>query len=140
MCGDLEDYDPGKHTEILLETLKERIGKPTVSTASSWSQEIAAMDLVESNKELLAHFLMMGNAVTLKRNESEQLESIAQLAQVHAYLSGILTGLLLDDGALQQIGIQKFLAGFSLGREIDKNTSAAVAYGHSHGHAHSHDH
>ena len=140
MCGDLDDYDPGKHAEILLKKLKEQIGKPTINTSSSWSQELAAMDLVESNKELLAHFLMMGNAVTLKRNESERLESIAQLAQVHAYLSGVLTGLLLDDGALQQIGIQKFLAGFSLGREIDKNASAVVAHGHSHGHAPQHDH
>ena len=67
-----------------------------------------------------------------------QLESIAQMAQIHAYLSGILTGVLLDDGTLQQIGIQKFLEGVSVGRSIDQDVSSEVAHGHSHDHSHHH--
>jgi hypothetical protein len=82
--------------------------------------------------------MAMGTAVSKRRNENEQLESIAQMAQIHAYLSGILTGVLLDDGTLQQIGIQKFLEGVSVGRSIDQDVSSEVAHGHSHDHSHHH--
>ena len=108
MCGDLDDYDPGKHVELLLDGIKKHIGTPRVASSGSWAQDIADLDLTASNKELLAHFMAMGSAVSKRRDENEQLESIAQMAQIHAYLSGILTGVLLDDGTLQQIGIQKF--------------------------------
>ena len=116
------------------------------ASSSAWAQDIAGLDLSSSNKELLAHFLAMGSAVSKRRNESEQLESIAQMAQIHAYLSGVLTGVLLDDGSLQQIGIQKFLEGVSIGRSIDQDVSNDMSHGHSHDHGHSlgqghfHDH
>lgn len=140
MCGDLDDYDPGKHVELLLDGIKKHIGTPRVASSGTWAQDIADLDLTSSNKELLAHFMAMGSAVSKRRNESEQLESIAQMAQIHAYLSGVLTGVLLDDGTLQQIGIQKFLEGVSVGRAIDQDVSADIAHGHSHNHGHSHDH
>ena len=144
MCGDLDEYDPGKHVELLLDGIKKHIGAPRVASSSSWAQDIADLDLVSSNKELLAHFMAMGSAVSKRRSENEQLESIAQMAQIHAYLSGVLTGVLLDDGTLQQIGIQKFLEGVSVGRAIDQDVSNDMSHGHSHdhsqGHRHSHDH
>jgi len=140
MCGDLEDYDPGKHVELLLDGIKKHIGNPHVASSSTWAQDIANLDLPSSNKELLAHFMAMGTAVSKRRNENERLESIAQMAQIHAYLSGVLTGVLLDDGALQQIGIQKFLEGVSVGRSIDQDVSADIAHGHSHDHSHHHHH
>jgi hypothetical protein len=138
MCGDLDDYDPGKHVELLLDGIKMHIGTPRIASSSTWAQDVADLDLLSSNKELLAHFMAMGTAVSKRRNENEQLESIAQTAQIHAYLSGILTGVLLDDGTLQQIGIQKFLEGVSVGRSIDQDVSSEVAHGHSHDHSHHH--
>ena len=140
MCGDLDDYDPGKHVELLLDGIKKHIGTPRVASSGSWAQDIADLDLTSSNKELLAHFMAMGSAVSKRRDENEQLESIAQMAQIHAYLSGVLTGVLLDDGTLQQIGIQKFLEGVSVGRSIDQEVAADIAHGHSHGHHHEHHH
>ena len=146
MCGDLDEYDAGKHVELLLDGIKKHIGAPRIASSSTWARDIANLDLTSSNKELLAHFMAMGTAVSKRRNESEQLESIAQMAQLHAYLSGVLTGVLLDDGTLQQIGIQKFLEGVSVGRSIDQDVSTDMAHGHSHdhgysrGHGHSHDH
>ena len=140
MCGDLDDYDPGKHVELLLDGIKKHIGAPRVASSGSWAQDIADLDLTASNKELLAHFMAMGSAVSKRRDENEQLESIAQMAQIHAYLSGILTGVLLDDGTLQQIGIQKFLEGVSVGRSIDQEVAADIAHGHSHDHHHEHHH
>lgn len=146
MCGDLDEYDSGKHVELLLDGIKKHIGAPRVASSSTWAQDIAGLDLSSSNKELLAHFMAMGSAVSSRRNESEQLESIAQMAQIHAYLSGVLTGVLLDDGSLQQIGIQKFLEGVSIGRSIDQDVSNDMSHGHSHDHGHSlgqghfHDH
>ena len=140
MCGDLDDYDPGKHVELLLDGIKRHIGTPRVASSGSWAQDIADLDLTASNKELLAHFMAMGSAVSKRRDENEQLESIAQMAQIHAYLSGVLTGVLLDDGTLQQIGIQKFLEGVSVGRSIDQEVAADVAHGHSHDHHHEHHH
>ena len=80
----------------------------------------------------------MGKAVSKHRPEREQPESIAQMAQIHAYLSGILTGVLLDDGTLQQIGIQKFLEGVSVGRSIEQDVAGDTAHGHSHDHSHHH--
>jgi len=138
MCGDLDDYDQGKHVELLLDGIKMHIGTPRIASSSTWAQDVADLDLLSSNKELLAHFMAMGTAVSKRRNENEQLESIAQMAQIHAYLSGILTGVLLDDGTLQQIGIQKFLEGVSVGRSIDQDVSSEVAHGHSHDHSHHH--
>lgn len=138
MCGDLDDYDPRKHVELLLDGIKMHIGTPRIASSSTWAQDVADLDLLSSNKELLAHFMAMGTAVSKRRNENEQLESIAQMAQIHAYLSGILTGVLLDDGTLQQIGIQKFLEGVSVGRSIDQDVSSEVAHGHSHDHSHHH--
>ena len=138
MCGDLDDYDPGKHVELLLDGIKKHIGTPRVASSGSWAQDIADLDLTASNKELLAHFMAMGSAVSKRRDENEQLESIAQMAQIHAYLSGVLTGVLLDDGTLQQIGIQKFLEGVSVGRSIDQEVAADIAHGHSHDHHHEH--
>ena len=138
MCGDLDDYDPGKHVELLLDGIKTHIGTLRIASSSTWAQDVADLDLPSSNKELLAHFMAMGTAVSKRRNENEQLESIAQMAQIHAYLSGILTGVLLDDGTLQQIGIQKFLEGVSIGRSIDQDVSSEVAHGHSHSHGHHH--
>jgi hypothetical protein len=140
MCGDLDDYDPGKHVELLLDGIKKHIGAPRVASSGSWAQDIADLDLTASNKELLAHFMAMGSAVSKRRDENEQLESIAQMAQIHAYLSGVLTGVLLDDGTLQQIGIQKFLEGVSVGRSIDQEVAADIAHGHSHDHHHEHHH
>ena len=140
MCGDLDDYDPGKHFELLLDGIKKHIGTPRVASSGSWAQDIADLDLTASNKELLAHFMAMGSAVSKRRDENEQLESIAQMAQIHAYLSGVLTGVLLDDGTLQQIGIQKFLEGVSVGRSIDQEVAADIAHGHSHDHHHEHHH
>ena len=140
MCGDLDDYDPGKHVELLLDGIKKHIGTPRVASSGSWAQDIADLDLTASNKELLAHFMAMGSAVSKRRDENEQLESIAQMAQIHAYLSGVLTGVLLDDGTLQQIGIQKFLEGVSVGRSIDLEVAADIAHGHSHDHHHEHHH
>ena len=140
MCGDLDDYDPGKHVELLLDGIKRHIGTPRVASSGSWAQDIADLDLTASNKELLAHFMAMGSAVSKRRDENEQLESIAQMAQIHAYLSGVLTGVLLDDGTLQQIGIQKFLEGVSVGRSIDQEVAADIAHGHSHDHHHEHHH
>ena len=140
MCGDLDDYDPGKHVELLLDGIKKHIGAPRVASSGSWAQDIADLDLTASNKELLAHFMAMGSAVSKRRDENEQLESIAQMAQIHAYLSGVLTGVLLDDGTLQQIGIQKFLEGVSVGRSIDQDVAADIAHGHSHDHHHEHHH
>ncbi len=140
MCGDLDDYDPGKHVELLLDGIKKHIGTPRMASSGSWAQDIADLDLTASNKELLAHFMAMGSAVSKRRDENEQLESIAQMAQIHAYLSGILTGVLLDDGTLQQIGIQKFLEGVSVGRSIDQEVAADIAHGHSHDHHHEHHH
>ena len=140
MCGDLDDYDPGKHVELLLDGIKKHIGTPRVASSGSWAQDIADLDLTSSNKELLAHFMAMGSAVSKRRDENEQLESIAQMAQIHAYLSGVLTGVLLDDGTLQQIGIQKFLEGVSVGRSIDQEVAADIAHGHSHDHHHEHHH
>ena len=140
MCGDLDDYDPGKHVELLLDGIKKHIGTPRVASSGSWAQDIADLDLTASNKELLAHFMAMGSAVSKRRDENEQLESIAQMAQIHAYLSGVLTGVLLDDGTLQQIGIQKFLEGVCVGRSIDQEVSADIAHGHSHDHHHEHHH
>ena len=140
MCGDLDDYDPGKHVELLLDGIKKHIGTPRVASSGSWAQDIADLDLTASNKELLAHFMAMGSAVSKRRDETEQLESIAQMAQIHAYLSGVLTGVLLDDGTLQQIGIQKFLEGVSVGRSIDQEVAADIAHGHSHDHHHEHHH
>ena len=140
MCGDLDDYDPGKHVELLLDGIKKHIGTPRVASSGSWAQDIADLDLTASNKELLAHFMAMGSAVSKRRDENEQLESIAQMAQIHAYLSGVLTGVLLDDGTLQQIGIQKFLEGVSVGRSIDQEVAADIAHGHSHDHHHEHYH
>ena len=140
MCGDLDDYDPGKHVKLLLDGIKKHIGTPRVASSSSWAQDIADLDLTASNKELLAHFMAMGSAVSKRRDENEQLESIAQVAQIHAYLSGVLTGVLLDDGTLQQIGIQKFLEGVSVGRSIDQEVAADIAHGHSHDHHHEHHH
>ena len=140
MCGDLDDYDPGKHVELLLDGIKKHIGTPRVASSGSWAQDIADLDLTASNKELLAHFMAMGSAVSKRRDENEQLESIAQMAQIHAYLSGVLTGVLLDDGTLQQIGIQKFLKGVSVGRSIDQEVAADIAHGHSHDHHHEHHH
>ena len=140
MCGDLDDYDPGKHVELLLDGIKKHIGTPSVASSGSWAQDIADLDLTASNKELLAHFMAMGSAVSKRRDENEQLESIAQMAQIHAYLSGVLTGVLLDDGTLQQIGIQKFLEGVSVGRSIDQEVAADIAHGHSHDHHHEHHH
>ena len=140
MCGDLDDYDPGKHVELLLDGIKKHIGTPRVASSGSWAQDIADLDLTASNKELLAHFMAMGSAVSRRRDENEQLESIAQMAQIHAYLSGVLTGVLLDDGTLQQIGIQKFLEGVSVGRSIDQEVAADIAHGHSHGHHHGNHH
>ena len=138
MCGDLDDYDPGKHVELLLDGITKHIGNPRIASSSTWAQDIADLVLLSSNKELLAHFMAIGTAVSKRRNENEQLESIAQMAQIHAYLSGILTGVLLDDGTLQQIGIQKFLEGVSIGRSIDQDVSSDVAHGHSHSHGHHH--
>ncbi len=140
MCGDLDDYDPGKHVELLLDGIKKHIGTPRMASSGSWAQDIADLDLTASNKELLAHFMAMGSAVSKRRDENEQLESIAQMAQIHAYLSGILTGVLLDDGTLQQIGIQKFLEGVSVGRSIDQEVAADIAHGHSNDHHHEHHH
>ena len=140
MCGDLDDYDPRKHVELLLDGIKKHIGTPRMASSGSWAQDIADLDLTASNKELLAHFMAMGSAVSKRRDENEQLESIAQMAQIHAYLSGILTGVLLDDGTLQQIGIQKFLEGVSVGRSIDQEVAADIAHGHSHDHHHEHHH
>ena len=140
MCGDLDDYDPGKHVELLLDGIKKHIGTPRVASSGSWAQDIADLDLTASNKELLAHFMAMGSAVSKRRDETEQLESIAQMAQIHAYLSGVLTGVLLDDGTLQQIGIQKFLEGVSVGRSIDQEVATDIAHGHSHDHLHEHHH
>jgi hypothetical protein len=140
MCGDLDDYDPGKHVELLLDGIKKHIGTPRVASSGSWAQDIADLDLTASNKELLAHFMAMGSAVSKRRDENEQLESIAQMAQIHAYLSGVLTGVLLDDGTLQQIGIQKFLEGVSVGRSIDQEVAADIAHGHSHDHHHEYHH
>lgn len=140
MCGDLDDYDRGKHVELLLDGIKKHIGTPRVASSGSWAQDIADLDLTASNKELLAHFMAMGSAVSKRRDENEQLESIAQMAQIHAYLSGILTGVLLDDGTLQQIGIQKFLEGVSVGRSIDQEVAADIAHGHSNDHHHEHHH
>ena len=140
MCGDLDDYDPGKHVELLLDGIKKHIGTPRVASSGSWAQDVADLDLTASNKELLAHFMAMGSAVSKRRDENEQLESIAQMAQIHAYLSGVLTGVLLDDGTLQQIGIQKFLEGVSVGRSIDQEVAADIAHGHSHDHHHEHHH
>jgi len=140
MCGDLDDYDPGKHVELLLDGIKKHIGTPRVASSGSWAQDIADLDLTASNKELLAHFMAMGSAVSKRRDENEQLESIAQMAQIHAYLSGVLTGVLLDDGTLQQIGIQKFLEGVSVGRSIDQDVAADIAHGHFHDHHHEHHH
>tara|TARA_B100000925_G_scaffold270149_1_gene232428 strand:- start:194 stop:616 length:423 start_codon:yes stop_codon:yes gene_type:complete len=138
MCGDLEDYDPGKHVDLLLDGIKRHVGRPRIASSSTWAQDIAHLELNESNKELLTHFLAMGTAVSKHRPKKEQLESIAQLAQIHAYLSGVLTGVLLDDGTLQQIGIQKFLEGVSVGRSIDQDVAADTAHGHSHDHSHRH--
>jgi hypothetical protein len=138
MCGDLEEYDPGKHVDSLLDGIHKHIGRPHIASSSAWAQDIANLELNESNKELLAHFLAMGKAVCKHRPEKEQLESIAQMAQIHAYLSGILTGVLLDDGTLQQIGIQKFLEGVSVGRSIDQDVAADVAHGYAHDHSHHH--
>jgi len=140
MCGDLDDYDPEKHVELLLDGIKKHIGTPRVASSGSWAQDIADLDLTASNKELLAHFMAMGSAVSKRRDENEQLESIAQMAQIHAYLSGVLTGVLLDDGTLQQIGIQKFLEGVSVGRSIDQEVAADIAHGHSHDHHHEYHH
>ena len=140
MCGDLDDYDPRKHVELLLDGIKKHIGTPRMASSGSWAQDIADLDLTASNKELLAHFMAMGSAVSKRRDENEQLESIAQMAQIHAYLSGILTGVLLDDGTLQQIGIQKFLEGVSVGRSIDQEVAADIAHGHSNDHHHEHHH
>ena len=140
MCGDFDDYGPEKHVELLLDGIKKHIGTPRVASSGSWAQDIADLDLTASNKELLAHFMAMGSAVSKRRDENAQLESIAQMAQIHAYLSGVLTGVLLDDGTLQQIGIQKFLEGVSVGRSIDQEVAADIAHGHSHDHHHVHHH
>ena len=138
MCGDLEDYDPGKHFDLLLAGINRHIGRPRIPSTSTWAQDIANLELNESNKELLAHFLAMGKAVSKHRPEKEQLECIAQMAQIHAYLSGVLTGVLLDDGTLQKIGIQKFLEGVSVGRCVDADVAADIAHGHSHDHRNHH--
>ena len=140
MCGDLDDYDPGKHVELMLDGIKKHIGNPRVASSGTWAQDIANLDLASSNKELLAHFMAMGTAVSKRRSENEQLESIAQMAQLHAYLSGILSGVLLDDGTLQRIGLQKFLEGVSVGRSIDQDISSDMAHGHPHDHSHDHHH
>ncbi|MBU25861.1 MAG: hypothetical protein CMD99_07500 [Gammaproteobacteria bacterium] len=136
MCGDLDDYDPGRHVDLLLGGIKKHVGRPHIASSNTWAQDIANLDISKSNKELLAHFLEMGKAVSKHHPEKDQLESIAQMAQIHAYLSGILTGVLLDDGTLQQIGIQKFLEGVSVGRAIDQDVAADLAHGHSHNHSH----
>ena len=138
MCGDLEEYDL-ENTSIYYSTELTNISvAPRIASSSTWARDIADLDLTSSNKELLAHFMAMGTAVSKRRNESEQLESIAQMAQLHAYLSGVLTGVLLDDGTLQQIGIQKFLEGFKR-RSLDR-VSTDMAHGHSHDHGHSRGH
>ena len=34
MCGDLDEYDPGKHVELLLDGIKKHIGAPRVASSS----------------------------------------------------------------------------------------------------------
>lgn len=130
MCGDLEDYDPEIHAELLLNGIEKHIGLPLIPPTNNWAKDVANLELLTANKELLAQYQAMGSAVCRQRSGSDRLESIAQLAQIHAYLSGILTGLLLDDGSLQQIGIRKFLEGFSTGRSIDQEVSSMVTHDH----------
>ena len=45
MCGDLDDYDPGKHVELLLDGIKKHIGTPRVASSGTWAQDIADLDL-----------------------------------------------------------------------------------------------
>ena len=70
--------------------------------------------------------------------DNDQPENIAQIAQVYALASGLLTGLLLDDGTLQRIGLSKFLEGFSLGRDIEQKSTNSSDHQHGHGHEHGH--
>ena len=63
MCGDLDEYDAGKHVELLLDGIKKHIGAPRVASSSTWAQDVAGLVLSSSNKELLAHFMAMGIAV-----------------------------------------------------------------------------
>lgn len=130
MCGDLEEYDPVKHHELIVEAIREHLGEPSIGTSSNWAQEVADLGLEKANQELLAHFVAMGTAVSNHRAKNERLESIAQMAQIHAYLSGILSGVLLDDGTLQQIGLKKFLEGIRVGRAIDVDVASDIAQEH----------
>lgn len=130
MCGDLDEYDPGKHHELIINHIRKQLGEPTISGTKNWARDIANLDLEVANKELLSHFIAMEFAISSHKVERERLESLAQMAQIHAYLSGIFTGVLLDDGTLQQIGLQKFLEGIRVGRLIEANVSDEITHGH----------
>ena len=75
MCGDLEEYDPGKHVDLLLDGINKHIGRPRIVSSSTWAQDIADLELNESNKELLSHFWQwvkrLANTV-LKENSQNQ--------------------------------------------------------------------
>jgi hypothetical protein len=138
MCGDLDEYNGPVSVESLLAETMRTTGTPSIPASKTWASEMAQLNASQSNRELLAHVLTMTKSLTMHHPDNDQPENIAQIAQVYALASGLLTGLLLDDGTLQRIGLSKFLEGFSLGRNIEKKSTNSSDHQHGHGHEHGH--
>jgi len=139
MCGDLEGQHELESFADFIDQAIDRVAKATVPTDARWAQILATLPDDKANQELLAQVLKMAQAVMQHRPESLQPEGIAQMAQVFARASGLLAGLLVDDGSLQRIALSQLLAGVDQGRTLEHDLTTP-SHDHSHDHDHDHDH
>ena len=140
MCGDLEgQHDIGSFHEFIQLALDD-VATPQVPSNQDWARTIAALPDHKANHELMAQLFQMARALASHTPESQQPERIAQISQVLARASGVLAGLLVDDGSLQRIGLHQFLGGVEHGRTLEHQLTHP-SHDHHHGHEHhSHDH
>lgn len=137
MCGDLEgQHEIGSFHDFIQLALDDvAIGQVPVN--AEWAHTVAGLPLARANNEFMAQLFQMTRAVVNQTPESQQPERIAQLAQVLARASGVLAGLLVDDGSLQRIGLHQFLGGVEQGRNIEQKLTNPSHDHHHHDHDHS---
>ncbi|MGA1206862.1 MAG: hypothetical protein ACO31Z_03735 [Litorivicinaceae bacterium] len=142
MCGDLEGQHEIGSFHDFIQLALDGVVTGQVPVNAEWARTVAGLPHQRANNEFMAQIFQMTRALVNQTPESQQPERIAQLAQVLARASGVLAGLLVDDGSLQRIGLHQFLGGVEQGRTIEHaltNPTHNHSHDHDHGHSH-HDH
>ena len=74
MCGDLEEYDPGKHVDLLLDGINKHIGRPRIVSSSTWAQDIADLEFTLSEEEQEEGMALLCMCYPVEASEGEGIE------------------------------------------------------------------